>query len=34
MNIFQYLQSDWPNILELTLQHLKLVGIGSGSSVG
>ena len=27
MNIFQYLQSDWPNILELTLQHLKLVGI-------
>ena len=27
MNIFQYLQSDWPTILELTLQHLKLVGI-------
>jgi len=27
MNIFQYLQSDWPNILDLTLQHLKLVGI-------
>jgi len=27
MNIFQYLQSDWPNILELTLQHLKLVGV-------
>ncbi|HZG21938.1 MAG TPA: ABC transporter permease [Herbaspirillum sp.] len=27
MNIFQYLQSDWPHILELTLQHLKLVGI-------
>lgn len=27
MNIFQYLQSDWPNVLELTLQHLKLVGI-------
>ena len=27
MNIFQYLQSDWPNILELTVQHLKLVGI-------
>ncbi|MBP0600115.1 ABC transporter permease [Herbaspirillum sp. LeCh32-8] len=27
MNIFDYLQSDWQNILELTLQHLKLVGI-------
>ncbi|ALU88792.1 osmoprotectant transport system permease protein [Herbaspirillum rubrisubalbicans] len=27
MNIFQYLQSDWRNILELTLQHLELVGI-------
>ena len=27
MNIFQYLQSDWPNILDLTLQHLELVGI-------
>ncbi|NUU02478.1 ABC transporter permease [Herbaspirillum robiniae] len=27
MDIFQYLQSDWHNILELTLQHLKLVGI-------
>lgn len=27
MDIFQYLQSDWKNILELTLQHLKLVGI-------
>ena len=27
MNIFQYLQSDWATILELTLQHLKLVGI-------
>ncbi|WP_413459772.1 ABC transporter permease [Herbaspirillum huttiense] len=27
MNIFQYLQSDWRSILELTLQHLELVGI-------
>jgi len=27
MNIFQYLQSDWRNILDLTLQHLELVGI-------
>ncbi|WP_050462634.1 ABC transporter permease [Herbaspirillum autotrophicum] len=27
MNFFQYLQSDWHNILHLTLQHLKLVGI-------
>ncbi|MDR6742272.1 ABC transporter permease [Herbaspirillum huttiense F1] len=27
MNIFQYLQSDWRNILGLTLQHLELVGI-------
>lgn len=27
MNIFDYLQSDWRNILELTLQHLQLVGI-------
>ncbi|EIJ46904.1 proline/glycine betaine ABC transporters permease [Herbaspirillum sp. GW103] len=27
MNIFDYLQSDWRNILELTLQHLELVGI-------
>ncbi len=27
MNIFQYLHSDWRNILELTLQHLELVGI-------
>ena len=26
MNIFQYLQSDWRNILDLTLQHLELVG--------
>lgn len=27
MNIFQYLHSDWRNILDLTLQHLELVGI-------
>lgn len=27
MNIFDYLHSDWPEILTLTLQHLKLVGI-------
>ncbi|KAF1045337.1 MAG: Osmoprotectant import permease protein OsmW [Herbaspirillum frisingense] len=27
MDIIQYLQSDWRIILELTLQHLKLVGI-------
>ncbi|MCO4857139.1 ABC transporter permease [Herbaspirillum sp. WGmk3] len=27
MNIFQYLQSDWRNIIDLTLQHLELVGI-------
>ncbi|WDZ94716.1 ABC transporter permease [Herbaspirillum sp. WKF16] len=27
MNLFDYLQSDWRNILELTLQHLELVGI-------
>ncbi|MCI1003973.1 ABC transporter permease [Herbaspirillum sp. C7C8] len=27
MNIFDYLQSDWRNILDLTLQHLELVGI-------
>ncbi|MBB5392152.1 MULTISPECIES: ABC transporter permease [unclassified Herbaspirillum] len=27
MDIFQYLQSDWHNIFNLTLQHLKLVGI-------
>ncbi|MFJ3045808.1 ABC transporter permease [Herbaspirillum chlorophenolicum] len=27
MDIFQYLQSDWHNIFDLTLQHLKLVGI-------
>lgn len=27
MNFFQYIQSDWHNILHLTLQHLKLVGI-------
>ena len=27
MDIFQYLQSDWRAILELTLQHLQLVGI-------
>ncbi|MBO9538567.1 ABC transporter permease [Herbaspirillum sp.] len=27
MDIIQYLQSDWRAILELTLQHLKLVGI-------
>ncbi len=33
MNIFQYLQSDWPTILELTLQHLKLVGIAVGLAI-
>src|SRR5450830_187923 len=27
MNLIQYLSSDWHNILTLTLQHLKLVGI-------
>nr|WP_034329959.1 ABC transporter permease [Herbaspirillum sp. B39] len=27
MNIFQYLQSDWRNILDPDLQHLELVGI-------
>jgi len=27
MNLMQYLYSDWANILHLTLQHLKLVGI-------
>ncbi len=27
MSLFYYLQSDWLNILNLTLQHVKLVGI-------
>ena len=27
MNLIQYLAGDWHNILNLTLQHLKLVGI-------
>jgi len=27
MSLMHYLAQDWPNILQLTLQHLKLVGI-------
>ena len=27
MNLFHYLASDWQHILQLSLQHVKLVGI-------
>ena len=32
MNIISYLQSEWPTILELTIQHISLVGIAVGAA--
>jgi osmoprotectant transport system permease protein len=33
MDLITYLQQDWPTILTLTLQHLKLVGIAVGLAI-
>ncbi|MFL9922712.1 ABC transporter permease [Herbaspirillum lusitanum] len=33
MNLFDYLQSDWHNILNLAIQHMKLVGIAVGLAI-
>lgn len=32
MNILSYIQSEWPTILNLTIQHVSLVGIAVGSA--
>lgn len=32
MNIFSYVQSEWSTILELTVQHISLVGIAVGAA--
>ncbi|WP_042259549.1 ABC transporter permease [Paraburkholderia heleia] len=33
MNVFDYLASSWPELLQLTLQHLYLVGIAVGCAI-
>ncbi|CAM2160437.1 MULTISPECIES: ABC transporter permease [Paraburkholderia] len=33
MNVFDYLASSWPELLQLTLQHIWLVGIAVGCAI-
>ncbi|KAG8152748.1 ABC transporter permease [Burkholderia catarinensis] len=33
MNVFDYLASSWPELLQLTLQHVWLVGIAVGCAI-
>ncbi|CAG9193272.1 glycine betaine ABC transporter membrane subunit YehW [Paraburkholderia tropica] len=33
MNLFDYLASSWPDLLQLTLQHIWLVGIAVGCAI-
>ncbi|WP_321942633.1 ABC transporter permease [Paraburkholderia tropica] len=33
MNVFDYLASSWPDLLQLTLQHIWLVGIAVGCAI-
>ncbi len=33
MSVFDYLASSWPELLQLTLQHLYLVGIAVGCAI-
>jgi osmoprotectant transport system permease protein len=33
MNVFDYLASSWPDLLQLTLQHIYLVGIAVGCAI-
>ncbi len=33
MTLFDYLRSDWPELLRLTLQHVELVGLAVGAAI-
>lgn len=33
MNVFDFLRSDWPELLHLTLQHVELVGLAVGAAI-